>query len=298
MVRHRVVDQSGGTVSVGQYVSIGGESGSGFGVYNLTGGNANFCLANKWSTNVGVQGSGTGVVNISGTGQLTTISLLLGTYGNATGICNLGAVNSVNDTSVLSVENIGRYTSTAKGYLNFHGGTLQANAASSNFLGNTNAITATYVYGEGAKFDTQSFDVTIATPLSAPTGRGVTSIPVVDGGSGYIGAPAVKITGGSGTGATAIAVMNGDKVDHLVITNPGTGYSYSNPPTITLLGGGATTAATLGTAVRTTNTSGGFTKLGSGNLRFTAANTYTGTTTVQEGRLILGTGHRSRRPAT
>ena len=45
-------------------------------------------------------------------------------------------------------------------------------------------------------------------PLLAPTGYGVASIPLRGQGLGYIGAPTVQISGGQGTGATAIATVD------------------------------------------------------------------------------------------
>ena len=70
------------------------------------------------------------------------------------------------------------------------------------------------------------------------------------------------------------------------ITSAGTGYTSA--PTITLVGGGATTAATLGAVTTATITAndGGLTKLGTGVLTLTGANTYTGATQVNAGTLL------------
>jgi adenylate kinase len=62
-------------------------------------------------------------------------------------------------------------------------------------------------------------------PLQAPTGFGVTNIALLSGGANYIGAPAVMITGGSGTGATAIAQINAAGViTNILVTSVGYGY--------------------------------------------------------------------------
>lgn len=77
------------------------------------------------------------------------------------------------------------------------------------------------------------------------------TIAVTAQGSGYVTAPAVGITGGGGTGATAVAVLgtgaNAGKVVSITVTNPGTGYTTA--PTIGLTGGsgtGATATASVG----------------------------------------------------
>jgi hypothetical protein len=59
---------------------------------------------------------------------------------------------------------------------------------------------------------------------------------VSNGGTGYKVAPAVTITGGSGSGAAATAIITNGVVTSVVITNGGTGYtaaptiSFAAPP--------------------------------------------------------------------
>jgi fibronectin-binding autotransporter adhesin len=68
-------------------------------------------------------------------------------------------------------------------------------------------------------------------------------------GLGYSSAPTVAITGGGGSGATAIAVLggpNGNQVISYTITNPGSGYTSA--PTVTVADPGTASAiAVLGT---------------------------------------------------
>lgn len=52
----------------------------------------------------------------------------------------------------------------------------------------------------------------------------ITSLELVNGGSGYLTAPLVEITGGGGTGATATAVIQNGSVIRVILTNPGSGY--------------------------------------------------------------------------
>jgi hypothetical protein len=77
-----------------------------------------------------------------------------------------------------------------------------------------------------------------------PSGS-ITSVTVVNGGSGYDSANPPQIvfsTPNSGTNrATGNAVVVGDNITQVAITNPGSGYT--SIPTITILGGNA--SATL-----------------------------------------------------
>jgi FtsP/CotA-like multicopper oxidase with cupredoxin domain len=80
------------------------------------------------------------------------------------------------------------------------------------------------------------------TPIGT---TGLNSVNVTAGGSGYT-APSVAITGGAGTGGTAVATVTGGVVSSITITNPGIGYTTT--PTVTITGGGgsgATATATL-----------------------------------------------------
>lgn len=86
---------------------------------------------------------------------------------------------------------------------------------------------------------------------------GITAITVDTQGTGYTSAPTVSLTGGSGTGATAEAVLgtgaNAGKVVSVNVTNAGSGYTSA--PTVAFTGGGGTGAAatasygTVGNAV-------------------------------------------------
>lgn len=63
-------------------------------------------------------------------------------------------------------------------------------------------------------------------------GSGVYKVTVSTGGQSYSATPSVSLSGGGGTGAVAVAQMNGTKVDAVVIANSGSGYTSS--PTITI----------------------------------------------------------------
>ncbi len=85
----------------------------------------------------------------------------------------------------------------------------------------------------------------------------VTAITVTTQGTGYTSAPTVTLSGGSGVGAQATAVLgtgaNAGKVVSVIVAEPGSGYTAA--PTVAFSGGGGTGAAatasygTVGNAV-------------------------------------------------
>ena len=77
----------------------------------------------------------------------------------------------------------------------------------------------------------------------------VQGITVTTAGSGYLSTPAVAITSGGGSGATAVGVIANGFVLAIDVTNQGSGYTST--PTVTITGGsgsGAVGTATLDTA--------------------------------------------------
>lgn len=98
-----------------------------------------------------------------------------------------------------------------------------------------------------------SLTATVVYPASANTISGVT---LIAGGAGYTSAPAVTLTGGGGTGATAIAAVTGGTVTSVTLLSPGSGYV--SPPVVGFTGGGASVAATAN-ATATLPASIGFT---------------------------------------
>ena len=74
---------------------------------------------------------------------------------------------------------------------------------------------------------------TLATGTAVLTSEVVTSITVGNGGTGYMGPPSVTISGGGGSGATAVAVINSSGVvtSFTVLTG---GSGYTSVPTVTL----------------------------------------------------------------
>ena len=78
-------------------------------------------------------------------------------------------------------------------------------------------------------------------------GFSVTSIEIVNSGSGYLRSPIVKIIGGFGSGAEAKAYIANGKVNRIELISKGTGYLKT--PTIVLEGGLSATGGVQATAV-------------------------------------------------
>src|ERR1017187_10026075 len=71
-----------------------------------------------------------------------------------------------------------------------------------------------------------------ATATANLSGSFVTSYNLISGGSGYVSAPTVTVSGGGGSGATATAIISGGVVTQI---NPGSaGSGYSSLPTVTI----------------------------------------------------------------
>jgi FtsP/CotA-like multicopper oxidase with cupredoxin domain len=90
----------------------------------------------------------------------------------------------------------------------------------------------------------------------------VGSITVTNPGSGYTSAPTVTITGGGGTGATAIPSINAaGGVAGITLLTVGSGYTSA--PTVTITGGGGTGATATASVYQNSATAGvGMTEVG------------------------------------
>jgi|GEM_PF-1018308 len=279
-----ILTQTGGTINIAaNRMTLGAGGGGAIGDVLLSGGVFN--VAAGANTGVFVGENGTGSLTMTGNAALnlsTTGAAASGTlqFGNAN--TSLAGVFNLNGgTATVFGVTKGASTATANYQFNFNGGTLKANATNGLFFASL-ANTSAYVRSGGAVIDDGGFAITVAQPLLAPTGNGVSSISV-SGGTGYLGAPLVLITG-DGTGATALAnVDDSGNLTGITITSPGVGYTTASA---SLVGGNGTGAIVNGVNLAT-NTSGGFTKKGNGVLTLAGANTYTGPTVVNSGTLAV-----------
>lgn len=293
--------QTGGTTNVGGFLAVALGGANARGVLNVSGGNFNqagpvtlgaagigvinlsgSAIYNQTSTGdngLWVGEGGTGMLNVSGSASLSIVSgnngLQLGR--GATGV---GTVNLLGGTVTVKAVSKG----AGAGTLNFNGGTLAANIANTSFL---TGLTNAYVNAGGGTINNDGNAITIGQALLAPTGNGVNATGLTVSGGGYIDTPIVTITGGGGSGATAIATINGSgNLTGITITNPGIGYTST--PTFALSGGGiGNTGALGGSATLAANTSGGMTFSGGSITTLTGASTYTGATMVSAGTLLV-----------
>jgi hypothetical protein len=69
------------------------------------------------------------------------------------------------------------------------------------------------------------------------------NITITNGGGGYSSPPAVTISGGSGSGATAVASVANGSVVAITLTNPGSGYQAGDTLTVTIAAGSSGSGA-------------------------------------------------------
>ena len=258
---------AGGNVGLGGFTSVGRYAG-GEGVLNVSGG-----LVNQGGGQILVAEQGRGTMNVTGGTVNSAADLLVGLDAASNGTLNLNGGR-------VRAPRVRAGSDAAASRVNFAGGTLAAAANNVDLLSGFDRAT---IHAGGATFDTGGNDVAVSQALSAPTGRGVAGASVT-GGNGYVGAPLVRITGGGGTGATAVATIDPatGAVTGLQITNPGEGYTSA--PTVQLVGGGGSGAGVNNVALAD-NAGGGLGKIGAGTLTLTGDNTYAGLTAVTAGTL-------------
>lgn len=126
-----------------------------------------------------------------------------------------------------------------------------------NILGGVNSNTGQYEGVQallGAKSALGFAPRIIAVPGFTHTRQqnAVTAITVTALGTGYTSAPAVTLTGGNGTGATAHAEIDAQgRVSRIIVDNAGSGYTGA--PVVGLTGGGGSGAAATASFGSTSN---------------------------------------------
>lgn len=219
-----------------------------------------------------------GELSIAGNGLVAIANnLIMSQAASGNSIVNL-------DGGTLQVNRVVKNVTNSVSRLNFNGGTLKANISTNAFMQGLDSV---YVYGGGAMVDDNGQNITIAQPLLTPEGSsGVSSISTGGTLSGYVGAPYVGISGGGGTGATAVAQFDyaSGTVTGVVVTCAG--FGYTSAPTVTLVGGGKVNSVLAGATIAA-NAGGGLTKAGAGTLTLTGTNTFSGPVTLSNGVLRL-----------
>ncbi|MDB6079784.1 MAG: hypothetical protein JWO82_3531, partial [Akkermansiaceae bacterium] len=275
-VENATVNFNGGYPSIARYVN--GTTSRGRGIMDVrSGGVVNQTAANT-RLNVGEKGNGALNVRDGGVVDLTGGMMMIATATDqGQSDVNLLTGGTIASTLIYQNSTLGG----EQGRFNFNGGTLKPKVSRDDFMQN---IDRAYIYPGGAVIDSNGFNVGIHQGFQDPAGLGVASIPVVNGGSGYLAPPYLEILG-DGRGATAMATLKDGKISGIVITNPGTGYTTA--PTVNIVGGGAGSGLALGAPVLALNHAGSFRKTGAGSVALYNFSDFTGSATVEAGDLLV-----------
>ena len=140
-------------------------------------------------------------------------------------------------------------------YNTVQGATTATNAATSqyptNFTAGTKVLSGTiskYLDDESTSVLTWNSNTSLRLRVGKDVGRGVASVTVTSGGTGYSSAPTVSFTGGGGTGGAGTTVLSSGAVQSVTITTAGSGYT-SNPTVV--FNGGSPLVTAAGTAALT-----------------------------------------------
>jgi autotransporter-associated beta strand protein len=124
----------------------------------------------------------TSVMNISGSAMVDIPNLLFNRNLNVPHTATLNLGDGSPGSGTLKANSIVRDSASDHniGILNFNGGTLQAGAASGNFM---SKLTAANIQNGGAVIDTNGFDITIAQPLLNAAGATTSSLTKIGAGA-------------------------------------------------------------------------------------------------------------------
>jgi autotransporter-associated beta strand protein len=301
--------QTGGFFNCGRHFAVGTQTGvnniGGTGVATFTGGAALFASGyriivgdkpgSSGTFNVGTEAGGTAVLtnlyNNGGNGGLELCDDVAATSG----------VLNLNSGTLQLGGAIFRNANSAGSFaVNFNGGTLQAGANNMSLATNVTGFAADLlpkVYSKGVVIDSLTNVCFLPTGLASASGNGfypaAGTVSVANGGSGYLGAPLVTVSGGSGSGASAAATLANGVVTSVAITCPGENYQSGDTLNFSFNGGGASTPAdSFDYSVKASdlkdNTAGGLTKIGSGRLVIQGSDAvYAGATVVSNGTLVV-----------
>ena len=180
------------------------------------------------------------------------------------------------------------------------GGT-QANAVATLLNGNVSSITLLtggtgYTNGSNVTVTFSGGGGSGASAIAGITSfaTGTLSFAVVSGGSGYANTAntTISFTGGGGTGAVAKAVVQGNAITQVIMTNNGTGYTNAANIVVTISGAGGNTAVlqpivTTSPNVGVATFSGRVWVVQGRTVYYSAAGYYSDFTSVSAGSLTL-----------
>tara|TARA_B100001113_G_scaffold60027_1_gene45450 strand:- start:11104 stop:12237 length:1134 start_codon:yes stop_codon:yes gene_type:complete len=140
-------------------------------------------------------------------------------------------------------------------YNTVQGATTATNAATSqyptNFTVGTKVLSGTiskYLDDESTSVLTWNSNTSLRLRVGKDVGKGIASVTVTSGGTGYSSAPTVSFTGAGGTGGAGTTVLSSGAVQSVTITAAGRGYT-SNPTVV--FNGGSPLVTAAGTSALT-----------------------------------------------
>lgn len=212
------------------------------------------------------------VVTIAGGDPQTPATAIayLGKYGNISSISVLSGGSGYTDVPTVNI--VAQGAGATVGTISFKIVQATVNAGGSNYrvgdtlvvtggagisasavvtlVGNTGNVLAISLINGGSytTLPTMSGVSTSVTPGGGTSCTlnlvaGISSISVSASGAGYTAEPKVTISGGSGSDATAIAIVTAGGVTGITVTNPGSGYLSA--PTVTITSGSSATAVAI-----------------------------------------------------
>ena len=245
-----------------------------------------------------IPSGGSALVAVEGEGTVFSVYGTEGDYGlRLQAPTALDAVLAVNDGATLSASRIARLSSPSEKtdvsfVMSVDGGNVEITHA--NFDNGMYPPEKVLVQKGGMTFTT-SATPSVAWPAAfeAPVGKIVSSVALpteeaflADQGK-YIGPAKVTITG-TGCGAAAMALFDKDtrKITGVRVVSPGTGYDETTTATIESPDRSSVYVCAV-TLADAPVTGVGFVKRGAGAYTFERANTYRGTTAIEEGTLVF-----------